>query len=103
MIVYVDDILITSSSKAAEEKVVQTIAAIVPTKTTGVILPAALGGGTLQFIGRTIERPKDEECIFLSISPKYRPLMSSRSKENHVLCPIFRRIWRKLILYLRPS
>ena len=71
MIVYVDDILITSSSKAAEEKVVQTIAAIVPTKTTGVILPAALGGGTLQSIGRTIERPKDEECILLSISPKY--------------------------------
>ena len=25
----------------------------------------------MQFIGRTIERPKDEECIFLSISPKY--------------------------------
>ena len=45
MIVYVDDILITSSSKAAEEKVVQTIASIVPTKTTGVVLPAALGGG----------------------------------------------------------
>ena len=44
MIVYVDDILITSSSKSAEEKVVQSIAAIVPTKTTGVILPSALGG-----------------------------------------------------------
>ena len=68
MIVYVDDILITSSSKAAEEKVVQSIASIVPTKTTGVILPAALGGGTLQFIGRTIERPK---CILLSVSPQY--------------------------------
>ena len=71
MIVYVDDILITSSSKAAEEKVVQSIAAIVPTKTTGVVLPASLGGGTLQFIGRTIERPKGEECILLSVSPKY--------------------------------
>ena len=71
MIVYVDDILITASSKAAEEKVVQSIAAIVPTKTTGVVLPASLGGGTLQFIGRTIERPKGEECILLSVSPKY--------------------------------
>ena len=71
MIVYVYDILITSSSKAAEEKVVQSIASIVPTKTTGVVLPAALGGGTLQFIGRTIERPKGEECILLSVSPQY--------------------------------
>ena len=71
MIVYVDDILITSSSKAAEEKVVQSISSIVPTKTTGSVLPAALGGGSLQFIGRTIERPKGEECIFLSVSPKY--------------------------------
>eukprot|EP00434_Breviolum_minutum_P037835 symbB.v1.2.033549.t1/scaffold4184.1/size56758/3 len=56
LVVYVDDILMCSSSRSAEEKVVQAISAVVPTKTTGCVLPAGQGGGRLQFIGRTIER-----------------------------------------------
>ena len=40
LVVYVDDILMCSSSREAEEKVVQAISAVVPTKTTGCVLPA---------------------------------------------------------------
>ena len=69
--VYVDDILITASNKTSEEVVVGAISSVVPTKTTGLILPSSEGGGSLTFIGRTINRRKDEVALFLSVDPQY--------------------------------
>ena len=69
--VYVDDILITASNKISEEVVVSAISGVVPTKTTGVILPSAEGGGSLTFIGRTINRRKNEVALYLSVDPQY--------------------------------
>ncbi len=90
MIVYVDDNLIASSSKAAEEKVVQSMAAIVPTKTPGAVLPAALGGGSLQSIGRTIETQRRRMYSFVSFPSNIciRRLRNSKSR-NPVLFPTF--------------
>ena len=68
---YVDDILMCSSSKQAEELVVQAISRVVPTKTTGQVLTGAQGGGHLQFIGRLIERPSGEDCLMMSVSATY--------------------------------
>ena len=71
LVVYVDDILMCSSSRSAEEKVVQAISAVVPTKTTGCVLPAGQGGGRLQFIGRTIERTSGCDSVFVSVGVEY--------------------------------
>ena len=71
LIAYVDDILICSSTREAEETVVQAIARVVPTKTTGQILVGKQGGGSLQFIGRIIERQPGEDAIFVSVSSTY--------------------------------
>ena len=76
--VYVDDILITASNKVSEEVVVDAISGVVPTKTTGVILPSAEGGGSLTFIGRTINRRKNEVALYLSVGPQYlMPVLKS--------------------------
>ena len=64
LIAYVDDILVCSSSREAEEAVVQAIAKVVPTKTTGQVLPGKQGGGSLRFIGRIIERQPGDDVIF---------------------------------------
>ena len=71
LVAYVDDILMASSSKLAEELVVQAISQVVPTKTTGQVLTGAQGGGHLQFIGRLIERPPGETCLMMSVSATY--------------------------------
>ena len=71
LVAYVDDILMCSSSKQAEELVVQAISRVVPTKTTGQVLSGAQGGGHLQFIGRLIERPSGEDCLMMSVSATY--------------------------------
>jgi len=71
LVAYVDDILMCSSSKQAEELVVQAISRVVPTKTTGQVLTGAQGGGHLQFIGRLIERPSGEDCLMMSVSATY--------------------------------
>ena len=71
LITYVDDILMCSSTKQAEELVVQAISRVVPTKTTGQVLSGAQGGGNLQFIGRLIERPPGETCLMMSVSASY--------------------------------
>ena len=71
LVVYVDDILMCSSSRSAEEKVVQAISAVVPTKTTGCVLPAGQGGGRLQFIRRTIERTSGCDSVFISVGIDY--------------------------------
>ena len=52
-VVYVDDILLLSTSKEAEEHVVVTLSSVVPVKTTGEI---GEEGGPLTFIGRVIRR-----------------------------------------------
>ena len=71
LVVYVDDILMCSSTREAEEKVVQAISAVVPTKTTGCVLPGDQGGGKLQFIGRTIERTSGCDSVFVSVGVGY--------------------------------
>ena len=71
MVVYVDDILLCSSSPEAEALVMQEIGRVVPTKATGLILPSGDGGGTLQFIGRTIERRSGSPDLFVYVEPSY--------------------------------
>ena len=71
LLCYVDDLLLCSSTKLAEEKVVSVISGIAPTKTTSQILGAKQGGGMIQFIGRIIERFPHEDCLYLSVSPLY--------------------------------
>ena len=68
---YVDDLLRMLIKKLAEEKVVSAISGIVPTKTISQILGARQGGGMIQFIGHIIERFPDDDCLYLSVSPKY--------------------------------
>ena len=48
-IVYVDDILLASSTEEAEDRVAKALNKVVPTKTTGLITPS--DGGSLTFIG----------------------------------------------------
>ena len=67
-IVYVDDILLMSSSQEAEEQVVSVISKIVPTKTTGSVDDA---GGSLSFIGRKISKVANSNELFLSVDPSY--------------------------------
>ena len=67
-IVYVDDILLSSSSEEAERHVIQTISDVVPTKVTGGIDEK---GGSLTFIGRRIHRNRGDSEIFLSVDPTY--------------------------------
>ena len=54
-VVYVDDILLLSTTKEAEEHVVATLSSVVPVKTTGEI---GEEGGSLTFIGRVIKRER---------------------------------------------
>ena len=68
-IVYVDDILLASSTEAAEEHVAKALGAVVPTKTTGLITPEE--GGSLSFIGRVITRERNGSEIFLGVDPQY--------------------------------
>ena len=67
-VVYVDDILLASSTIEAEERIVSVISGVVPTKTTGQIDE---NGGSLSFIGRTISREPHGAEIRLSVSPSY--------------------------------
>ena len=68
-IVYVDDILLASSTEAAEEHVAKALGAVVPTKTTGLITREE--GGSLSFIGRVITRERNGSEIFLGVDPQY--------------------------------
>ena len=45
LMVYVDDILLCTSTEQAERSVISAISAVVPTKVTGQILPSDEGGG----------------------------------------------------------
>ena len=67
-VVYVDDILMASSTVEAEERIVSVISGVVPTKTTGQIDE---NGGSLSFIGRTISREPHGAEIRLSVNPSY--------------------------------
>ena len=71
LVVYVDDILLTSSSTEAEEIVIKALSKAVPTKVTGAILPSDQGGGSFTFIGRHIHRRRGERALFLSVDPEY--------------------------------
>ena len=67
-LVYVDDMVLASSTIEAEEKIVQVIAGVAPTKTMGQIDE---NGGKLSFSGRTISRAAGASEIFLSVDPSY--------------------------------
>ena len=67
-VVYVDDILLLSTTKEAEEHVVATLSSVVPVKTTGEI---GEEGGSLTFIGRVIKRERDSSEITLGVDPHY--------------------------------
>lgn len=71
LVVYVDDVLLVSSTVEAESVVAQAIGSVVPMKVTGVILPSSEGGGALTFIGRQIHRRPGECALFLGIDPDY--------------------------------
>lgn len=65
---YVDDILLSSSSEAAEKLVVKRISEVVPTKTTGIITDSH---GSLTFVGRKIVRGFGSDELQLSGDPTY--------------------------------
>ena len=67
-VVYVDDILLLSTTKEAEEHVVATLSSVVPVKTTGEI---GEEGGSLTFIGCVIKRERDSSEITLGVDPHY--------------------------------
>ena len=67
-VVYVDDILLLSTTKEAEEHVVATLSSVVPVKTTGEI---GEEGGSLTFIGRVIKRERESSEITLGVDPHY--------------------------------
>ena len=67
-IVYVDDILLASSTEEAEDRVAKALNKVVPTKTTGLITPS--DGGSLTFIGRVITQEKGGNEIFLGVDPQ---------------------------------
>ena len=71
LVVYVDDLLLTASSRQAEDVVIKALSGAVPTKVTGAILPSDQGGGSLTFIGRHIHRRPGEKALFLSVDPEY--------------------------------
>ena len=72
-VVYVDDILLLSTTKEAEEHVVATLSSVVPVKTTGEI---GEEGGSLTFIGRVIKRERDSSEITLGVDPHYLDYVS---------------------------
>lgn len=67
-IVYVDDILLASSTVEAEQYVADCIGKAVPCKTTGHI---GDDGGSLTFIGRSIIRRKGSSEILVGVDPGY--------------------------------
>lgn len=71
LVVYVDDILLGSTCERAEQVVVDAISSVVPTKTTGMVMPSQENGGSLTFIGRTIVRRPGEKALWLSVDPEY--------------------------------
>ena len=71
LVVYVDDLLLTASSRQAEEVVIKALSGAVPTKVTGAILPSDQGGGSLTCIGRHIHRRPGEKALFISVDPDY--------------------------------
>ena len=72
-VVYVDDILLLSTTKEAEEHVVATLSSVAPVKTTGEI---GEEGGSLTFIGRVIRRERDSSEITLGVDPHYLDYVS---------------------------
>ena len=80
LMVYVDDILLCTSTEQAERSVISAISAVVPTKVTGQILPSDEGGGKVSFIGRHLYRRPQEKAIFVAVDPR-------------VSQPYFQRIW----------
>ena len=71
LVVYVDDILVISSNRDAEDVIRDAISKVVPTKITGVIYSSQEGGGDLTFIGRKIFRRNGESSLLVSVDPDY--------------------------------
>ena len=56
IVMYVDDLLIITENAEVEKLILSTISKKLTVKVTGHILPASEGGGTIDFLGRTIRR-----------------------------------------------
>ena len=69
LLAYVDDLIMASSTEAAESMVVDAIARVVPTKVTGTILPSQEGGGKVTFIGRDSFRHALEPAVHIMVKP----------------------------------
>ena len=67
-VMYIDDILLLSTTKEAEEHMVTILSFVVPVKITGKI---GEEGGSLTFIGRVIKRERDSSEITLGVDPHY--------------------------------
>ena len=70
LIVYVDDILLVSTNKEAEEEVTRVISNVVPTKITGSILPS-YEGGCIDVHWSRHSSQKWGECLYVSVDPDY--------------------------------
>ncbi len=73
LVVYVDDILLGSSCLKAEQVAVDAISSVVPTKTTGLVLPSQEGGGSLSVCGSRLS-----EALFQRLWCEERIDCSSR-------------------------
>lgn len=86
LLVYVDDILVSSSSLRVEETIIKAISQVVPTKVTGHILPSHEGGGKITFIGRELQRHPGEKEIVVAVNPSYlEPCFSDFSIDKGTL------------------
>ena len=94
-VVYVDDILLLSTTKEAEEHVVATLSSVVPVKTTGEI---GEEGGSLTFIGRVIKREREIPLrsrwvlIHIILTLRFWIMVLPVGLR---MCLTFRDIWRK--------
>ena len=67
-VIYIDDILLLSTTKEAEEHMITILSSVMPVKTTGEI---GEKGGLLTFIDRIIKTERDSSEITLGIDPHY--------------------------------
>lgn len=71
VVAYVDDLLIFGPSVDAAQTVYDHLAKALKIKQTGLIKGSRLGGGTLRFLGRTLERKPNAREITVSLDDNY--------------------------------
>ena len=71
MLVYVDDLLVSSLSPKGIEDVRSSLETSLKVKTTGAISSSRGEGGSLMFLGRQVIRPQKSPNVFVRVPPQY--------------------------------